>query len=301
MGVNRTSDTQSFELLNARMQQMQLALVKIRDRIATGQAFTTPDENPLGASSVVRLRSSLSSLGQYNESAKFGNDVLTAEFGALREAKSILDRADEIATQQSTTFRTAEDKAAAAEEVHGLLQEMTSVGNTSYAGRRVFSWLAQDGSAPFGDPDAAGYDPSTAFTGGSEDFFVKVGPGSSERVRITTQGDATFVPALQGLVALEQALRANGDVSTTFAGIKAGQDAVAAELASVGSRQNVLQGRLSQVKSLTGQEQTALARTTDADLIQTISELTQVQTALQALLTATGQIAQQNLASLIRF
>lgn len=301
MGVNRTSDTQSFELLNARVQQMQLSLVKIRDKIATGQAFTTPDENPLGASTIVRLRSSLSSLAQYDESAKFGNDVLTAEYSSLRDAKSVLDRADEIASQQSTTFRTQADRNAAAEEVHGLLQEMTSIGNTSYAGRRVYSWLAQDGTAPFADPDSTGYDPSTAFTGGTNDFSVKVGPAAGERVRVTTQGGPVFTPALQALSNLEQTLRSGGDVASTFAGIKAGQDAVAGELASVGSRQNVLQGRISQVKSLSGQEQTALARTTDADLIQTISELTQVQTALQALLTATGQIAQQNLASLIRF
>ena len=182
-----------------------------------------------------------------------------------------------------------------------MLQSLTALGNSSFAGRRVFSWLAQDSSAPFADPASPGYDPLTAFTGGTNDFFIKVGPSAAERVRISSQGDDVFLPGLKGLSDLETALRSNGNIAATFTQLKAGQDAVARETASVGSRQGVLQGRLSQVASLTGQEQGALARTTDADLFQTISELTQVQTSLQALLGASSQIAEQSLASLIRF
>ena len=301
MAVTRISDAQNFDLINARVGALQVHLARLRDRVSTGRRFDTPDEDPLGASTVVRLRSSLASLEQYNQSAKFGDDVLTAQFGALREAKSILDRADEIATQQNTTFRTPEDRAAAAEEVHGLLQALTAIGNSSFAGRRLFSWLAQDSSAPFADPDSTGYNPATAFAGATNDFSVKIGPSASERVRVTTHGDGIFTAGLQGLHDLETALRTNGSIGGTFAQLKLGQNGVATEAASVGSRQGVLRGRLSQVRSLTGQEQIALARTTDADLIQTLSELSQVQTSLQALLGASSQIAQQNLSSLIRF
>ena len=301
MAVSRISDAQNFDLINLRVGELQVQAAKLRDRIATGKRFASSEENPLGAATIVRLRSSLASLDQYTQSAKFGDDVLTAEFSALREAKSILDRADEIATQQNTSFRTPEDHAAAAEEVHGLLQALTAVGNTTFAGRRVFSWLAEDASAPFDDPNAAGYDPATAYHGGANDFEVKVGPSASERVRVTSHGDGVFVAGLRGLSDLEHALRTNGDIGATFAQRKAGQDAVSTETASLGARQSVIKGRVSQARALTGQEQSALARTTDADLIQTISELSQVQTSLQALIGATSQLAQQNLSSLIRF
>jgi flagellar hook-associated protein 3 FlgL len=301
MAISRVSDAQTFGLINSRVGELQARLAQLRDQVATGRRFTTPDEDPLGASSVVRLRSSLAALDQYSQSAKFGDDVLTAQFSALREAKHILDRAEEIAVQQSASFRTPQDRVAAAEEVHGLLQALTTTGNSSFGGRRLFAWLAQDSAAPFTDPDAPGYDPQTAYTAVSSDFSVKIGSSASERVRITSRGDGIFVAGLQGLKDLETALRSNGNIPGTIAGLKTAQDVVAAEQASIGSRQGALKGRVTQITALTGQERGALARTTDADLFQSISELTQTQAALQALLGASSQLAQQSLSSLLRF
>lgn len=301
MAISRVSDAQNFALISSRVSGLQARLAELRDQIATGRKFLRPEQDPLGASTVVRLRSSLSSLEQFKQSSKFGDDVLTAQFSALRDAKNLLDRADEIATQQSTTFRTPEDRLAAAEEVHGLLQSLTTLGNSTFAGRRLFSWLAQDSAQPFADPDNVGYTPATAFTGGTENFTVKVGPSAGEVVKVSSQGDDVFVPGLQGLYDLEHALRTNGDIPATFTQLKAGQDAIAIEQSSVGARQAVVKGRITQLTSLNGQEQVAMARTTDADVIQSITDLTQVQASLQALLSAASQIAQQNLSSLIRF
>lgn len=301
MAIDRVSDRQTFVLLNERVGTLQAQLATLRDRVATGKAHQTPDEDPIGAATTVRVQSSIGALGAYKDSVQFGNSVLGAQFSTLQQAKNLMTRAAEIATQQSTSLRTDAQRQAAAEEVHGILQAMTALGNTTYAGRRLYSWLAQDGTPPFADPDTPGYDASTAYTGATQSFEVKTGDTAQERVRVTTPGDQVFTASLQGLQALETALRTNGDVAGTATALQAGEDVLSSEAASVGGRQSALQDRLTQITSLTGQEQAVLTKVSEADLISTVSELSQVQTSLQALLQAAGQIFQTDLSSVIRF
>jgi flagellar hook-associated protein 3 FlgL len=225
--------------------------------------------------------------------------VLHAEDDALEEAGSILTRAREIATQQATDLLGPSERAAAREEVHGLLEAMTAVGNTEFSGRRVFGGLALDAPPPFADPNGAGYTAATAYTGSTQEFSAKVGATASERVRLTTRGDAVFGDALQALEALETALATNAPVAPTLDGLENAADTISAERSSVAARQGDLVGRGQQLETLALGEEDLLTRVRDADLATSITKLTQLQTALQALLAAGASIARTSLANLI--
>src|SRR2546428_5278843 len=301
MTISRVSDAQSFSLLVDRTGQLQVSLQTLEQEVAGGKRLFTPDDDPLGAAAATRAHSSLAALAQYGSASSFGTDVLGAEDKALGEAEQILVRAEEIATQQASSLLSPAERAAAREEVHGLLEGLTSLGNSELGGRRLFSGLALDGAVPFASvpDDVSGYDPK-AYTGSAQEFSVKVGGASSERVRITTRGDAVFGSSLQALKDLWTALDTNGDTAGTLAGLAAARDDLSTERASVGARQAELVGRTSQVKSLTIDQQKALSEAEDAALVAVIARLTQTQTALQAALTAGAAIARTSLVDLLR-
>jgi flagellar hook-associated protein 3 FlgL len=300
MALTRIADGLTYAFLTDRANRLQVQLRVLQEQVASGRRLIDAEDDPLGAAQAARADASLAALGQYEESSRFGAEVLGAQDDALGEAEQLLVRAEEIATQQATGLVSAAERAAAREEVHGLLQALTAAANNELAGRRLFGGLALDAPAPFADPDAPGYTPATAYGGSTQDFWVKVGSGAGERVRVTTRGDQVFSSALQALQDLETALATPGaDVAATLAGLAAGRGDLAAERASVAARQAALVGRVKQVEAVAVTEQAGRARVLEADPVETISRLVQAQTALQALLSAGSQIARTSLVNLL--
>ena len=303
MTISRLSDAQSFSLLAQRTGQLQVSLQTLEQEVASGKRLFTPDDDPLAAAATTRARSALAALGQYGSASGFGTEVLGAEDDALGQGEQILVRAEEIATQQASSLLSPGERAAAREEVHGLLEALTTLGNTELGGRRIFAGLALDTSgAPFKavPDDVSTYDPTTAYSGSTQAFSVKVGGASSERVRITTRGDAVFTSSLQALKDLWTALDTNGDPGGTLTELAAARDDLATERASVGARQAELISRTAQVKGLTVDQQKALSEAQDADLVDVIARLTQTQTALQAALAAGAEITRTSLVNLLQ-
>jgi flagellar hook-associated protein 3 FlgL len=294
MAVSRVTEAQTFTLLTERASRLQTTIQDLQDQVASGRRLLHPDQDPLGATEVVRHGASLAALGQYGNSASFGSNVLGAEDQILEDAKNLMVRAEQIATEQASDLN-APGRATALEEVHGLLRGMTVLANTEFAGRRLFSGLALDSPAPFADPDSAGYSAATAYSGAAQEFSLKIGGAATDRVRISTRGDTVFQSALVGLEALQTALATNGDAATTLTGLAQGRDALITERASVGAREAQLIDRNTQVSGLTIREQGALARVRDADLVTVVTHLTQAQTALQAVLASGARIAQTSL------
>ena len=300
MSIGRVSDAQNFAFLVARAGRLQATIDDLQEQIASGKRIRRPEQDGFAAGEVVRLGSDLGGLAQYADSSKFGTTVLGAQDQALGEAEQIMVRAQEIATQQGSGLLSPSERAAAAEEVHGLLQSLTAIGNEELAGRRLFGGLALDAPAPFTDPDAQGYSASTAYVGSTQEFSITVGGSAAERVRISTRGDTVFGGALVALESLETALTTGGNVPGTLAALAQGQATIDAERASVGAREAGLVDRTQQVGGLTVRAQESLSHVQDADLASVVARLTQTQTALQATLLAGAQIAQTSLLDVIR-
>jgi flagellar hook-associated protein 3 FlgL len=301
MPITRVSDAQTFAFVADRAGSLQAKIRTLQAQIASGRKLTSPDQDPAGAARVVRHADALAGLAANAESSRFGTSVLAAQDDALGEAHALLVRAEEIATQQASGLLSPDERAAAEEEVRGLLDALTALGNGELAGRRLFGGLALDAAAPFADPpdDLTTYDPSAAYTGSTLPFELKTGSGPDDRVRISTVGSQVFTAALQGVHALWTALDSGTDPAAALDDLSAGRAALAAERASVGVRQGQLVDRTTQLGQLDLLENEALADARDADLISVISQLTQLQTALQATLAAGAQLAQTSLANLI--
>jgi len=296
----RVGDAQSFQFLTERSGVLQAKIRDLQEEIASGRQLLSLDQDPIAAKEALRARGSIAALDQHDKSIRFGLDVLGSQDDALGQAVQLMTRAEELATQYSSSITGSRD--AAKEEVHGLLQALTVIGNTQFAGRRIFSGLANQTADPFDSPDGVGYNPATAYVtnGSTQEFELKTGSSSNERVRISTRGDTVFGSSLQALSDLEQALSTpTGDVAGTLSALGSARDDLGAERASVGARQSQLQDRLNLVQSQTVREKGSLSRVQDADLTVVITQLTQVQTALQATLAVGAQAAQTSLVRLL--
>jgi flagellar hook-associated protein 3 FlgL len=300
MAIGRVSDAQLFDALGRRAAGLQASLQRLTEQIASGRRLLLPADDPGGAAAVVRLEGALAGLAQRETTADFGRAVLEAEEEVLGEAAALLVRAREIAVQQASGFPGPGERQVAAEEVHGLLQGLTALGNSEFAGRRLFAGLALDAAAPFADPDGVGYVAANAFTGSTEEFAVKAGTEASERVRVSTRGDAVFGDALVALAALETALRTDGDVAGTLAALEQSSATLAAERGSVAARAATLTVAGAHARAHTLEATEALSRVRDADLAVLATQLRQAETALEATLAAGAHLAQTNLLTLLR-
>jgi len=296
--IGRVSDATRLRLLVDSHDRLQARLFTLQSQLATGRRIVAASDDPAGSAAVLRSSGTLAALAQFEDSAQFGIEVLGAEDGALDEAGQLLVRAEELAAEFASGTHSAADRAAAAEEAHGLLQALTTIGNRGLAGRRLFGGLAQDGASPFVDPDAPGYSAAGAYTGSTYEFQLRI--DAEDTVRLTTRGSTVFGGALVALSGLETALRTNGNVAATEAGLAAGRATITLERADVGTRQAALLARRDGIERTQADETARRSRIEDADVVAVVTELAQVQQALQVLLAAYGRNADDGLASLLR-
>ena len=300
MSIIRVSDAQTSDYIEARMMRLQGDLRLLQEQLVSGRRLLRPEDDPLGAGEVVRASASLAALGRYRDGANLGVQMLHAQDDSLADATALLVRAEELATQHASALYGPAQRAAAREEVHGLLQELVAVANGSFAGRRLWSGLALEAPPPFADPATPGWTAATAFTGSTYEFEVKIGPDGGDRVRASTRGDTVFTAALQALETLETTLAGSTPVAPTLDGLAAARSGLASERASVGARQAQLQDRIGRVRGLELQEESSRAAVRDVDFAMAASRLAEAQTALQALLAAAAQIKESSLSSLLR-
>ena len=281
------------------------AVARLRRQQADAQAALSsqkklrePSDDPVGAAQSSRLRGEAKELDAYHDSVGVGTASLGAQDSALGQVHDILLRAREIASGMSGGLATPEARQTAAEEVTELERGVLSLGNTTVGGRYVFGGMSADAPV-FKTLDDPSYTPATAYTGPTSTFSVLA--ARDETVRITTSGDQVFGSTLQALDDLRQTLSAGNDPSASLTPLDAAAGDIRQERASVGGRLNRLQNRDGEIADATLTAKKLLGNVEDADLTDTITQLAQLQNALQATLTAGATLMQTSIVDFVRF
>lgn len=281
--IERVTQATLLRELQASVTRLQRQLVKAQETVSSQKRLLEASDDPTGAARANRLRGETRALMALRDGVAFGTAVLGAEDAALDQGEAILTRAREIATQQASGLTTAAARQQAAEEVAELERSMLALGNTAVAGRYVFGGLAS-GAAPFANLDDPGFDPAAAYTGPSDPFVIR--SGADQSLRLTTAGDQVFGQSLVALDNLRQTLAAGDAPVTSLDEIETGAATLRAERASVGARLARSQSRDQEIAGALDGARKALGAIEDADLTISISDLVQLQSALQATLAA---------------
>ncbi|MSS43317.1 flagellar hook-associated protein FlgL [Anaerosalibacter bizertensis] len=119
-------------------------LDKINEQISSKKKFSVPSDDPIGASKSLKLRTDISKIQQYKRNAEDAESWMRETESALIEIGSVLHRANELAVQMANETYSDEDLKKVKAEVEQLKKHLIEIGNTTYAGRHIFTGYKTD-------------------------------------------------------------------------------------------------------------------------------------------------------------
>lgn len=295
----KVTDASTYRNLLNYLDQNTSTLNTLRQRSATGLKLNQASDDPSAVKPALLTRSQLQATDKYLSTIDAASSRLQITDSQLGDAQNLLVRAKEIAVGAGNGTMTAQDRSQLAEQVKGLRESLLSIANTQEGGKYIFAGY-QDNQAPFSANSA--YNPPTVnnpvlYGGDLNDVKQEVAPG--EQVTVGLNGSDVFLGGAGGtdvfaaLGTLEQDLRANDPtaVSNDIAGIDAATQQITQYQGKVGLTEQQVDSAKQRVSESQTDLQTMLSKYQDADVMQTISDMTQQETALQAALSVTAQIS----------
>ena len=167
----RMPNSLKSQLLNAQVQNAQFSMSQLEAEISSGQKFQLPSQDPTDATQAIQLTSLLAQSTQFDSNAKAGTAILNATDAALASISQGLTTAQGLDTSGIGSTATATQKAALAQQVQGLIQQVVDSANTAFGGQYLFGG-SQNSSAPF-SITANG----VAYTGDQQSLNTYVGSG----------------------------------------------------------------------------------------------------------------------------
>jgi flagellar hook-associated protein 3 FlgL len=271
----------------------------LQSQATTGLSVTLPEDNPPVMNQVLNLQTEASADTQYqNNIAQIQNSAGTAS-DALNSLQSLVEQASEIATG-ATGISSSTQLSSDATQVGQLIQQALQLANTQDAqGNYIFAGT-DTGAAPFSaTTDSSGNVTAVTYTGNTSVAESEIAPGltvsaQSPGENNTGSGaEGVFADSRTGadlfshLISLQQDLQSGNTsaiASTDTPNLTKDEDNVVTQI----SGNAVLQSTLQAAGNIAGlqvtNEDSQMSNDTSANLAQTLTQLSQTQTAYEAAL-----------------
>jgi flagellar hook-associated protein 3 FlgL len=238
----------------------------------------------------------LSQTKSYRDAVSFAQGDLGLAESSLDSAGQVMQRALELAMSGSNGSTTADGYQALAAEANQLVSSMTAIGNIKGSQGYLFGGTKID-AAPFDD--------TGAYVGNDQVRQISIDGGSPTTVSVS--GANAFAKTngrnvIQDLNALSQALASgdSGAVRDLLGELQDSHSQIVQERGNAG----LMLDRLSLTDSFLSQNSidltTRSSKLTDADAVETLSTLSQLQTTIQQAVTVDQQLLQTTAISLGR-
>lgn len=202
INITRYSQNLRSTVVLDAIRRTQRELFLSQSRLASGRSFTTPSENPVGASRVMDLRQALSQQQQFSQNVQHGDNFLAAADSAMFEINDLMIQSSVIASQNVGSFSSASEREAEAELVARIRDAIQNVANRSLGGRFVFAGR-ETLHRPF--VEALG---GVAYVGDFGELAIRTGEGLSAVIN---------VPGSELFGALSRSITSNVDLTPTLA------------------------------------------------------------------------------------
>lgn len=159
-------------------------LEKLQYQKATGKKFRTPSDDPIGVSKSLKFNTDISKLEQYKRNAKDAASWMNDTEAALGEIVEVFHRVNKLTVDAANGTKTPEDLLKIKEEIDQLKDHVIQIGNTTYAGRHIFSGYNTDKPLLHKDGN---YNIDL-----NMDEVFEYNVGVSERVNVNTVGIRVF-------------------------------------------------------------------------------------------------------------
>lgn len=119
-------------------------LSKYQNQLSTGVRISRPSDDPVGITRILKYKTDIRAAEQYSDNVTTSLGWLEVSESALDDTKEILQRIRELTVQAANGTNTPEDTQKIQIEVEQLREEIISLGNSTMAGRFLFSGLETD-------------------------------------------------------------------------------------------------------------------------------------------------------------
>jgi len=126
---------------------------KYQSQLATGKKIQVPSDDPVVAARALKLRTDVAEIAQYQRNIKDAKSWMEITESVLSDIGDIIQRARELAVASDGGAENEEDLKATAKEINQLRTQLIKLGNSTYAGRYIFSGYKTD--KPFLNEDGS--------------------------------------------------------------------------------------------------------------------------------------------------
>lgn len=182
--VSRISNSM---LVNTAIKNMQTSLRQLHETqevMATGLVIRRPSDDPLGAATSMRLRAEITEVNRFVSNIDHTESFVTATEGALGTVNDILLDLREITVTEANDTSNAQSRAAAAEQVNALIEQLVQTANSDFGGRYLFAGHDTK-TVPFTRTDTG-----VAYHGDDGLIYAEIGHGNV--MPINVPGNAAF-------------------------------------------------------------------------------------------------------------
>lgn len=279
--------------INAMLDQ-QAKLQQTQMQLSSGKKLLTPSDDPVAAGRIVDLKQNIAQNEQYQDVIDSARNRLSMEEGVLQNAGDALQRLNELGVQGLNDTNSASDRAAIADEMDQIGQQLLSLANTKnpngeymFAG---FKSMTEPFSKNASNPGAYNYAGDSNLRSVQIDKSRQiVDSDTGSDVFGTPTGGSGTVPAPGSINNIFEAIdkfsadmRANKPNSASLDDISRSLDKVINVRSSVGIRLNALDRQQEINSDSTLEMQTVLSQTEDLDYASAISQFSQQTVSLQA-------------------
>jgi flagellar hook-associated protein 3 FlgL len=271
----------------------------LQNEVTTGLKVESPSDNPAVMNQVLNLQSEASANTQYqNNISQIQNSATTAS-DALNSLQTLVEQAGEIATE-ATGVSSSTQLSTYATQVGQLIQQALQIANTKDAqGNYIFAGT-DTGAAPFAaTTDSSGNVTGITYTGNTSVAKSEIAPGLT--VTAQTPGEnntgsgpgGVFADSRTGadifshLISLQQNLQSGNTsaiASTDSPNLTKDEDNVVTQISGNAVLQSTLDAAGNVATQNSTNVETQMSNDTNADLTQTVTQLSQIQTSYQAAL-----------------
>jgi flagellar hook-associated protein 3 FlgL len=119
-------------------------LERLQTQLATGKRVRLPSDDPVATSTALKIRTDLAQNERYTQNAESAISWLNTTESALKDLGSVLERVRELVLEGANGTWSENDKKKIADEIQELRDYVMQLGNTTYAGRYIFSGYKTD-------------------------------------------------------------------------------------------------------------------------------------------------------------
>jgi len=277
----RVANSNVFEMTKSNLGKISEALTNANRAIVTGKKMSNLSDDPVNLTQALRIKSSLDNLEQMGRHINMGNNWLTASESALTHVQDLISNARALSVQMATATTGTAERASAAENVQGLMEEIISLANTEVNGRYIFAGSKTD-TAPF--------DQSGTYNGDNNPFTIKISRETT--VETGSDGDAVFGTIFTTFTDLVNDLRNDnvGGIQDALSKLENHFNQISNKISEVGAKRlrMEIKEQIYQDLDLEGRER--LSGIEDTDMAEAIIDLEETQLIYQAALASSSKI-----------